>query len=91
MYSISSVVLDSLGEKLIELNSLVVHAHRRIDQLQRELIEKQALEPIRIEAALVAAREEDEKSARARIANEREKSVVELEVLRREWVCGTEY
>ena len=29
-----------------ELNSLIAHAHRRIEQIQKQLIEQQALEQV---------------------------------------------
>jgi coenzyme F420-reducing hydrogenase delta subunit len=39
-----------LGKKLTEdeLNSLIAHAHRRIEQLQKQLAEQIALEQVRV-------------------------------------------
>lgn len=69
-----------------DLNSLIAHAHRRIDHLQRQLAEQQTLEPVRVQSALDAARLDDEKEVNEQVAVEREKAAVELELLRRQWV-----
>ncbi|KAL4660962.1 mitochondrial inner membrane protein-like [Arapaima gigas] len=45
-----------------DLNSLIAHAHRRIDQLNRELAEQRVREQLRIEAALQQQRLEDQKA-----------------------------
>jgi mitofilin len=43
-----------LGKKLTEdeLNSLIAHAHRRIEQLQKQLAEQIALEQVRIQQSM---------------------------------------
>ncbi|XP_028815427.1 MICOS complex subunit MIC60 isoform X4 [Denticeps clupeoides] len=45
-----------------DLNSLIAHAHRRIDQLNRELAEQRVREQIHIEAALDQQRLENQKT-----------------------------
>lgn len=56
-----------------ELNSLIAHAHRRIEQLQRQLAEQQALERVRLDSALARQQQEDEKLADQRIQREQER------------------
>nr|XP_039262488.1 MICOS complex subunit MIC60-like [Styela clava] len=48
-----------LSQKLSQddLNALIAHAHRRVDQLQRELAEERAISVSRMEMAVRAARE----------------------------------
>ncbi|XP_056327817.1 MICOS complex subunit MIC60 isoform X1 [Danio aesculapii] len=45
-----------------DLNSLIAHAHRRIDQLNRELAEQRVREQIHIEVALEQQKLEDQKA-----------------------------
>ncbi|KAM4628762.1 MICOS complex subunit MIC60 isoform 2-T2 [Polymixia lowei] len=45
-----------------DLNALIAHAHRRIDQLNRELAEQRVREQIHIEAALEQQKQEDHKA-----------------------------
>ncbi|KAL7886099.1 hypothetical protein AOLI_G00063940 [Acnodon oligacanthus] len=45
-----------------DLNSLIAHAHRRIDQLNRELAEQRVREQIRIEAALEQQKQEHQRA-----------------------------
>ncbi|XP_066576283.1 MICOS complex subunit MIC60 isoform X2 [Amia ocellicauda] len=45
-----------------DLNSLIAHAHRRIDQLNRELAEQRVREQLHIEAALEHQKLEDKKA-----------------------------
>ncbi|XP_036425214.1 MICOS complex subunit MIC60 isoform X3 [Colossoma macropomum] len=45
-----------------DLNSLIAHAHRRIDQLNRELAEQRVREQIRIEAALEQQKQEHKRA-----------------------------
>lgn len=45
-----------------DLNSLIAHAHRRIDQLNRELAEQRVREQIHIDAALEQQKLEDQKA-----------------------------
>lgn len=47
-----------------ELNSLIAHAHARIDQLQKQLAKQVALEQERFQDAVRAQRDEDAKLAR---------------------------
>lgn len=72
---------------MLDINSLIAHAHRRIDQLQKQLIELQALEPVRVQAALDASRQEIEKLTLDEAAEEREKASFELESQLQSWVC----
>ncbi|NXY16016.1 MIC60 protein, partial [Atrichornis clamosus] len=64
-----------------DLNSLIAHAHRRIDQLNRELAEQRVREQQHIESALEKQKLEDKKAFEAAVAKalERHKSEVELE------------
>ncbi|XP_043982781.1 MICOS complex subunit MIC60 isoform X7 [Gambusia affinis] len=45
-----------------DLNALIAHAHRRIDQLNRELAEQRVREQIHLEAALEQQRAEDQRA-----------------------------
>uniref|UniRef100_A0A3B5KKJ6 MICOS complex subunit MIC60 n=1 Tax=Xiphophorus couchianus TaxID=32473 RepID=A0A3B5KKJ6_9TELE len=45
-----------------DLNALIAHAHRRIDQLNRELAEQRVQEQIHMEAALEQQRAEDQRA-----------------------------
>ncbi|XP_062331995.1 MICOS complex subunit MIC60 isoform X4 [Osmerus eperlanus] len=51
-----------------DLNSLIAHAHRRIDQLNRELAEQRVREQIHLEAALEQLKAEDLKAQETAIA-----------------------
>ncbi|KFP83379.1 Mitochondrial inner membrane protein, partial [Acanthisitta chloris] len=64
-----------------DLNSLIAHAHRRIDQLNRELAEQRVREQQHIETALEKQKLEDKKAFEAAVAKalERHKSEIELE------------
>jgi mitofilin len=64
-----------LGKKLTEdeLNSLIAHAHRRIEQLQKQLAEQIALEQVRIQQSMEQQRKEDEKLTDQRVSDEQEK------------------
>lgn len=63
----------SLGKKLSEdeLNALIAHAHRRIEQLQKQIAEQLAMERQRLSASLEAQRLEDLKITDATVAEER--------------------
>ena len=63
------------GKKLTEdeLNSLIAHAHRRIEQLQKQLAEQIALEQVRIQQSMEQQRKEDEKLTDQRVSDEQEK------------------
>lgn len=45
-----------------DLNALIAHAHRRLDQLNRELAEQRVREQIHIDAALEQQKLEDQKA-----------------------------
>ncbi|NWR71516.1 MIC60 protein, partial [Centropus unirufus] len=64
-----------------DLNSLIAHAHRRIDQLNRELAEQRVREQQHIETALEKQKLEDKKTFEAAVAKalERHKSQIEME------------
>ncbi|KAJ8015166.1 hypothetical protein DPEC_G00023320 [Dallia pectoralis] len=66
-----------------DLNSLIAHAHRRIDQLNRELAEHRVREQIHIETALEQQRLEDKKSLEVAVStaleHNREQMRLELE------------
>ncbi|NXO21375.1 MIC60 protein, partial [Cisticola juncidis] len=64
-----------------DLNSLIAHAHRRIDQLNRELAEQRVREQQHIESALEKQKLEDKRTFEAAVAKalERYKNEIELE------------
>ncbi|NXR84963.1 MIC60 protein, partial [Hypocryptadius cinnamomeus] len=64
-----------------DLNSLIAHAHRRIDQLNRELAEQRVREQQHIESALEKQKLEDKKAFEAAVAKalERHKNEIDLE------------
>lgn len=63
VFSLSYVLLPKAGKlSADDLNSLIAHAHRRIDQLNRELAEQRVREQIRIETALEQQKHEHQKS-----------------------------
>lgn len=70
-----------------ELNSLIGHAHRRVDQLQRELVEQTSMEPLRVEAALDSQRSENERMLDEKIAQERQNFASEIMRLQDVLVC----
>ncbi|XP_048827809.1 MICOS complex subunit MIC60 isoform X2 [Brienomyrus brachyistius] len=61
-----------------DLNSLIAHAHRRIDQLNRELAEQRVREQLRMEAALKQQRQEDKKALDKAVATALERHHEEL-------------
>ncbi|XP_068023744.1 MICOS complex subunit MIC60 isoform X4 [Melanerpes formicivorus] len=64
-----------------DLSSLVAHAHRRIEQLSRQLAEQQVRQQQRIEAALQQQKLEDRKALEAAVAKalEHHRSQIDLE------------
>ena len=80
-------VLESGQLTTPELNSLIGHAHRRVDQLQRQLVEQSAMEPLRAEAALDGQRVKDERLVDEMIAEERQRFELEINRLHDAWVC----
>ncbi|XP_025920465.1 MICOS complex subunit MIC60 isoform X2 [Apteryx rowi] len=64
-----------------DLNSLIAHAHRRIDQLNKELAEQRVREQQHIESALQKQKLEDKKALEAAVAKalEHHKSEIEIE------------
>ncbi|XP_062350086.1 MICOS complex subunit MIC60 isoform X4 [Cinclus cinclus] len=64
-----------------DLNSLIAHAHRRIDQLNKELAEQRVREQQHIESALEKQKLEDNKVFEAAVAKalEHHKNEIELE------------
>lgn len=64
-----------------DLNSLIAHAHRRIDQLNKELAEQRVREQQHIELALEKQKLEDKKALEAAVvkALEHHKSEIEIE------------
>jgi len=69
-----------------ELNSLIGHAHRRVDQLQRQLVEQSAMEPLRMEAAVNEQRLNDERLSDEMTAHERQRFASEITKLHDAWV-----
>ncbi|XP_074848379.1 MICOS complex subunit MIC60 isoform X2 [Carettochelys insculpta] len=64
-----------------DLNSLIAHAHRRIDQLNRELAEQRVREQQHIEAALEKQKLEDKRALETALAKalEHRKSEIQIE------------
>ncbi|XP_075787059.1 MICOS complex subunit MIC60 isoform X2 [Pelodiscus sinensis] len=64
-----------------DLNSLIAHAHRRIDQLNRELADQRVREQQHIEAALEKQKLEDKKALETAVAKalEHRKSEIQVE------------
>ncbi|XP_048373310.1 MICOS complex subunit MIC60 [Sphaerodactylus townsendi] len=64
-----------------DLNSLIAHAHRRIDQLNKELAEQRVREQQHVEAALEKQKLEDKKSFESAVtkALERHKTEIQME------------
>lgn len=73
----------SLADQLStdDLNSLIAHAHRRIDQLNKELAEQRVREQQHIETALEKQKLEDKKAFEAAVAKalEHHRSEIETE------------
>jgi len=69
-----------------ELNSLIAHAHRRTEQLEKQLAEQQSAEQRRVEVVLGQHKEEHESLAEERLKQERQKMQAELEMLKQQWV-----
>jgi len=65
---------------------MIGHAHRRVDQLQQQLVEQSALEPLRMEAALDSERVKDQRLIDEDVAQERQRFDAEITKLREEWV-----
>lgn len=84
---IPDVKLGSKGKKLTEeeLNTLIAHAHRRIEQLQRQLAEQIAMESQRIEKSLEQQKCEDEKLCNERICCEIDRVKAEFCLEKERW------
>ncbi|XP_025968584.2 MICOS complex subunit MIC60 isoform X2 [Dromaius novaehollandiae] len=63
-----------------DLNSLIAHAHRRIDQLNKELAEQRVREQQHIESALEKQKLEDKKALEAAVAKALEHHKGEIEI-----------
>ncbi|NWX42161.1 MIC60 protein, partial [Steatornis caripensis] len=78
-----SLVVGLLSGQLStdDLNSLIAHAHRRIDQLNKELAEQRVREQQHIELALEKQKLEDKKAFEAAVAKalEHHKNEIEIE------------
>lgn len=73
-----------------ELNSLIAHAHRRIEQLEKQLAEQRTAEQQRVNTALGQLRDENQSLAEERLTHEKEQMHAELERLKRQWVEESE-
>ena len=71
-----------LGKRLSEdeLNALIAHAHRRIEQLQKQIAEHLAMERQRLNAALETQRQEDIHLTNSAVLDERTRLKQEFEV-----------
>ncbi|NWH15380.1 MIC60 protein, partial [Grus americana] len=79
---VTSCSLHATGQlSTDDLNSLIAHAHRRIDQLNKELAEQRVREQQHIESALEKQKLEDKKAFEAAVAKalEHHKSEIEIE------------
>lgn len=68
-----------------QLNSLIAHAHRRIEQLQRRLDDHQKGEQARLDVALEKQRQLDEKLAEERLKHEEEILKASFELIADQW------
>ncbi|KAJ8382459.1 hypothetical protein SKAU_G00032370 [Synaphobranchus kaupii] len=71
-----------------DLNSLIAHAHRRIDQLNRELAEQRVREQIHIDAALEQQKLEDKKALEVAVATALEHNREEMRLEQQRKVEG---
>ncbi|KAF8785751.1 MICOS complex subunit MIC60-like isoform X2 [Argiope bruennichi] len=62
-----------------DLNLLIAHAHRRIEQLQKQLAKQQVTEKIRVDEAVRLQKLKDERFADSKIEAELERRSVDLE------------
>ena len=69
-----------------ELNALIAHAHRRVEQLQRQLAEQMAMETQRLEKALLQQKSEDEQLTMQKLNAEAERLREEFLVEKERWV-----
>lgn len=78
----------SSGKKLSEeeLNALIAHAHRRIEQLQRQLAHQMTMEASRIQQACSMQEVEDEKLCCQRIIAEAQHLKEEFDLTKDKWV-----
>ncbi|XP_052226388.1 MICOS complex subunit MIC60-1-like isoform X1 [Dreissena polymorpha] len=76
------------GRKMSEedLNILIAHAHRRIEQLNKQMALQLAMENQRLQQALSDQRDEDEKITQARIQVEQERMRDEFAIQKERWV-----
>ena len=65
---------------------MIAHAHRRIEQLQKQLAEQLSMEAHHIEKAIEQQIKEDEKLAAIRLELEMEKNLAEFDVEKDNWV-----
>lgn len=81
-------MLSTPGKKLTEaeLNSLIAHAHRRIDQLQKQLAEQIAMETQRTQKAIEQQKAEGEKLAADLVKKEAERLQNEFSLEKQKWV-----
>ncbi|KAL8567933.1 hypothetical protein ACOMHN_059055 [Nucella lapillus] len=81
------VKLGNRGKKLTEeeLNALIAHAHRRIEQLQRLVAEQMAMEAQRVEKALTQQQLEDAKLALQQVGAEAERLKEDFAVEKEKW------
>ena len=73
-----------------ELNSLIAHAHRRIEQLERQVDEQQSSEQRRVSEALRQQGQEHETLVEERLTQEKQRMNAELDMLRQQWVLTTD-
>lgn len=81
-------MLSTPGKKLTEaeLNSLIAHAHRRIDQLQKQLAEQIAMETQRTQKAIEQQKAEGENLAADLVKKEVERLQNEFSLEKQKWV-----
>nr|KAG5693707.1 hypothetical protein BaRGS_008349 [Batillaria attramentaria] len=85
---LDSIMPDvKLAKKLTEeeLNALIAHAHRRIEQLQKQLAEQMAMESERMDRALERQKMEDEKLAVQRVNAEAERLKEIFSLEKQQW------
>ena len=70
-----------------ELNALIAHAHRRIEQLQKQLAEQMSMERQRLTQALELQKSEDVENTLATVADQQLRLQNEFEAEKHKMVC----
>ena len=69
-----------------ELNSLIAHAHRRIEQLQKQIADHREAERHRQQSAVEQQKKENDRLSKERVERERDHFKSDLNLTRQKWV-----